>query len=379
MIWDKIFKRAKQTSASHDPFLWELFGMHETSAGVAVTTERAEGLSAVYACVSCISEAVAGLPLHVFKRTGNGGRERVMAHPAAKVLDSKPNGWMTPFEFKEMMTQHLLLRGNAYAEVKLNGSGQVSELIPLHPDLVQVEQLENRRIRYKVSEPAGGSRVLLQDEVLHLRGRSDNGVIGKTPLKVARESLGLAIAELEHGASTYRNGTRLSGVLKHPAALGDDAYERLKKSWRKAFAGVSNRGKMAILEGGMSWESLSMTLEDALWVESRRMTLEDIARLFRVPPTMIGDLTHGNYSNSVEMSRSFVTHSLRPHLRRFEEAIERSVFTDATRPNYFVEFETRSLTSADIETRYKAYAIALDPEKGWMDRDEVRRRENLQP
>jgi HK97 family phage portal protein len=381
-ILKRIFNRGEQRSTSRsskDPYLAEIFGMRQTSAGVDVTRERAEGLSAVFACVTCISESVAGLPIHLFKRTEDGGRERNTSHPVYRVLEVRPNPFMTPFELKELLIQHLLLRGNAYCEVKTDAAGRVSELIPLNPDSMRPELLENGRLRYHLTVPAGGTRVLLQEEVFHLKGRSDDGILGKTPITVAREVLGLAIAEQEHGAATFRNGTRLSGVLKHPAKLADDAYTRLRDQWQAAFSGVGMRGKTAILEGGMEWQQLSMSLEDALWVESRRMTLEDVARLFRVPPTMIGDLTHGNYSNSVEMARSFVTHTLRPHLRRFEEAVERCLFTESARKNLFVEFETKSITSADIETRFKAYQLALDPDRGWMTKGEVRRAENLPP
>jgi HK97 family phage portal protein len=378
-IFDWLEKRA-QPRKSSDPYLSELFGLRESSAGVPVTTDTVEGLSAVYACVGLIAESVARLPLHVYRLGEDSTRERQRRHYIEKVLNGTPNSRNTAFELKECLVQHLLMRGNGFAEIKDNARGEVTSLEIMHPDLTGVEVLENGRLRYTYSDPyRHTTRVLTQDQVLHIRGRSDDGISGKTPIRVARDTLGLALAEREHGSATFRNGTRLSGILHTDNKLSQEAIERIKEGWGNLYSGVGNYGKTPVLDAGLKFQQLSMNNEDAQWIAARRFSFEEVARLFRVPPVLIGDLTNANYSNSVEMMRYFLVTCLSPHLRRFEEAVERCMLSDVARNIYFVEFESKALVQADIKTRYEAYGMALDPQKGWMEKNEVRRAENLPP
>lgn len=343
--------------------------------GSGVTPARAESVSAVYACVSAISETIATLPLTLYKRTGDDGREKAKDHPLYKVLHDSPNPNQTALEFREQMQASVLLRGNAYAEIVRGYDGQVRELIPLQTDRVNVLVLENGRLGYDYTDKKGVVRRLLQDEVFHLRHRSDNGAVGVSPITAAREVIELALAERDHGNSTFKNGTKLSGILKFPQKLKNDQRNTIATSWASQYSGGPNAGKTAILEEGVEYQSVSMTLEDAEWIASRQFSVEEVCRLFRVPPTIVGDLRHGNYSNSVEMARQFVVLALRRHLTMWEQAIGRCLLTEAGRRVYFAEHGVEGLLRGDSLNRAQFYQRAL--EDGWMGADEVRRLENL--
>jgi HK97 family phage portal protein len=340
-----------------------------------VTAGKAESLSAVYACVSAISETIASLPLILYRRTDEDGRERAKDHPLYKVLHDQPNELQSALEFREMMQAAVLLRGNAHAEIKRGYDGQVRALIPLLGDRVTTLQLENGRMAYDVADGKGNVRRLLQEEVFHLRHRTDNGLIGVSPITASRETVQLGLAERDHGNSTFLNGARLSGVLKFPSKLSPDQRSGISQSWSSQYAGGANAGKTAILEEGVDFQSLSMSMEDAQWLESRQFSVEEVARLFRVPPTIIGDLRHGNYSNSVEMNRVFVVHTLRRHMAMWEQAISRALLTDAGRRIYFAEHNVEGLLRGDSASRADFYSKGIAD--GWLMSDEVRKLENL--
>jgi HK97 family phage portal protein len=335
----------------------------------------AESLSAVYACVSAISETIASLPLILYKRTEDDGRDRAKDHPLYRVLHDQPNERQTALEFREMMQAMVLLRGNAHAEITRGGDGQVTALNPIPGDRITTLQLDNGRLAYDVSDGKGKVRRLLQDEVFHLRHRSDNGLIGVAPITASRETVNLALAEREHGTATFNNGARLSGILKFPQRLDKGQTAALRTSWESQHAGGANAGKTAILQEGVEYQTVSMSMEDSEYLESRKFSVEEIARLYRVPPTIIGDLSHGNYSNSVEMNRVFVVHTLRRHMTMWEQAIARSLLTEAGRRMYFCEHNVEGLLRGDSTARAEFYSKAIADK--WMTVDEVRKLENL--
>ncbi|MGA0587265.1 phage portal protein [Dyella sp. KRB-257] len=368
------FRRETRSASIADPTTGTLFGIGPTTSGQIVTADTAESLAAVYACVSTIAETIGSLPLIIYKRSDTG-RERAPEHALYKLLHDAPNGIQTALEFRETLTAHMLLRGNGYAEVLFDGAGRVRELKPIHPTRVTVLKLDNGRLAYDVQDDNGRMRRLLQEEVLHLRDRSDNGLTGKSRISVARESLGLALAELEHGTRTFANGTKLAGALKLAGVMDPDAMARLRTSWGTQYAGGPNAGKVAILESGMEFQPFSMSLEDAEWIAARQMSVQEVARLFRVPPVMIGDLTHANYSNSVEMNRWFVTHSLRRHLVAWEQAISTQLLSEDGRRTYFPEHNVEGLLRGDSANRAAFYKSGI--EAGWMLPSEARQLENL--
>ena len=342
-------------------------------AAGAVTPATAQGVSAVYACVQSISETTASLPLILFKRNGDD-RERATDHPLYRVLHDQANPEQTALEAREYMQACVLLRGNAFARLVRGYDGQVRELWPLNPDNVTVNRTSSGLV-YDYTKDGVLTR-LLAHEVLHLRHRlGDDGVMGVSPITAARGVVELAQAENEHGRNTFTNGAKLLGVLKFPGRLKPEQRQAIATSWSSQHAGGSNSGRTAILEEGVDFQALSMTLEDAEWIAARQFSVEEVARLFRVPPTVIGDLRNGNYSNSVEMARQFVTQTLRRHLVAWEQAIAAKCLTDAGRRVYFAEHQVEGLLRGDATNRAAFYSSGISD--GWMLKSEARKLENL--
>ena len=340
----------------------------------AVTPATAQGVSAVYACVQAIAETTASLPLILFRRGEDGDRERATDHPLYRVLHDQANPEQTALEAREYMQACVLLRGNAFARLVRGWDGQVRELWPLNPDNVQVQRTSSGLV-YDYTKDGVLTR-LLAHEVLHLRHRlGDDGVMGVSPIAAARGVVELAQAENEHGRNTFTNGAKLLGVLKFPGRLKPEQRQAIATSWSSQHAGGSNSGRTAILEEGVDFQALSMTLEDAEWIAARQFSVEEVARLFRVPPTVIGDLRNGNYSNSVEMARQFVTQTLRRHLVAWEQAIAAKCLTEAGRRTYFAEHQVEGLLRGDSVNRAQFYASAI--ESGWMKPSYAARLENM--
>lgn len=341
----------------------------------AVTAASAQGVSAVFACVSAIAETTASLPLILFRRKEGDDREVARDHPLYKVLHDMANPQMTALEAREFLQASVLLRGNAYARIVRGYDGQVRELWPLSPDKVSVLRVGDA-IAYDVMTINGKMQRLLDYEVLHLRHRlSEDGVMGISPITAARSVVELAQAEAEHGVNTFRNGARMLGVLKFPGTLSTAQRENVRNSWASQHAGGANAGRTAILEEGVSFDALSMTMEDSEWLAARQFSVEEVCRLFRVPPTIVGDLRHGNYSNSVELARQFVTMSLRRHLVMWEQAVAQRLLTEAGRRTYFAEHAVEGLLRGDSGNRSAFYTAGI--EAGWLLRSEARRLENL--
>ena len=339
-----------------------------------VNAATAQSVSAVYACVAAVSETVASLPLILFRRAGED-RERATDHPLYRVLHDQANPHMTALELRELMQAQVLLRGNSFARVVTGWDGQVRELWPLPVD-TQVLRLPDGKLAYEFTDKAGKRVRLLSDEVLHLKHRAgDEAVLGVSPIAAAREVVQLAISEREHGNTLFTNGTRLSGVLKMPGRLKDTQRASLKESWRSQYAGGANAGGVPVLEEGMEYQPISMTLEDAEWIAARQFSVEEVCRLFRVPPTIVGDLRHGNYSNSVELARQFVTLTLRRHLLMWEQGIASKLLTEAGRRIYFAEHQVEGLLRGDSANRAAFYSSGISD--GWLMRSEARKLENL--
>lgn len=345
-----------------------------SDAGQYVDARSAEGVATVFAAVNLIAGTVASLPLHVYRRLDNGDRERASDHPLANILAARPNATQTAFELREMLTAQCLLSGNAYAEIRTDRSGTVTDLVPINPRDVTVVKLAGGRHRYDVTTD-GRMRSLLAEEVLHLRDRSEDGLVGRSRVQVARETLGGALALQTHGNRAFANGTRLSGVLQTPGMLSADQHQRLAASWRTQYTGADNAGKTAVLESGLEFKPLSMSNEDAQWLQARQFSVEEVARLFNVPPVLLGDLRHANFSNSVEMMRHFVTVTLRPWLSRWEQALERALLGPVARGRYYIEHSAEGLLRGDAVNRADFYGKAIA--SGWMLRSEARRLENL--
>lgn len=360
----------RRSVSGGDPY-WSNF---TSLTGGPVNPATAQGVSAVYACVSAISETIASLPLILYKRDGEG-RSPAPDHSLYRVLHDQANENQTALEFREWMQASVLLRGNAFARIIRGNDGQVRELLPLSPDRVAVLRVADK-IAFDYTDLKGVIHRLLSSEVLHLRHRAgDDGVLGVSPISAARGVVELAIAERDHGVNTFTNGAKMLGVLKFPGKLKPEQRIALRDSWASQHGGAANAGKTAILEEGVDFQAVSMSLEDSEWIAARAFSVTEVARLFRVPPTVIGDLTHGNYSNSVEMARQFVTMTLKRHMVSWEQAIANKCLTEAGRKTYFAEHAVEGLLRGDSTNRADFYTKGIAA--GWMLPSEARRLENL--
>lgn len=346
-----------------------------SASGMPVTPDTAMRVSAVYACVRLISGAVANLPLHIKRRVDADTREDLSSAPVWSVLRRKPNGWQTPSQFKRMMQAHILLRGNAYAQI-VRSRGNVIALNPLHPDRMEVKQTDALDLVYEYTRRDGRKVPMNQSEVMHLVGLTLDGVNGVSAITYARETIGLSMAQERHGATTFKNSARPSSVLSHPNKLGPEGVENLRASLNAYRSGGESEGQALILEEGMSISPISMTAEDAQWIESRKFSRTDIAMFFGVPPHMIGDTEKStSWGSGIEQqSIGFVTYTLEDHLTTWEETINRDLVSEA---DVYSRFNRKALVRGDIKTRWEAYVKAM--QWGVYSPNEVRKLEDENP
>jgi HK97 family phage portal protein len=356
------------------------FFMGGTTSGKPVTERTALQMTAVYSCVRILAEAIAGLPLHLYRYTGSGGKEKAVDHPLYRLLHDEPNPEMTSFIFRETLMTHLLLWGNAYAQIIRNGKGEVVALYPLMPNKMTVDRDEEGRLWYiytRSDEEAPtmeGSTVKLPPyDVLHIPGLGFDGLVGYSPIAMAKNAIGLAIATEEYGAKFFANGAAPSGVLEHPGTIKDP--QRVREAWQSQFGGSSNSGKVAVLEEGMKYTPISISPEQAQFLETRKFQINEIARIFRVPPHMVGDLEKSSFSNIEQQSLEFVKYTLDPWVNRWEQSLQRALFSDAEKPVLFFKFNVDGLLRGDYASRMQGYSTAR--QNGWMSANDIRELENL--
>lgn len=358
-----------------DPDGWrELFGF-STTAGITVTADSALSHPAVLGAVRLIAELTASLPLITYERTADGGKRRADWHPVFELLHARPNPQQTPFTFKESLSLHLLLYGNAYVLVEWGDDGRPAALWPVHPARVAVEVLDSGDLLYKVTT-RGRQKAYTADDMLHVPLLSLDGLTGRSPVQVAREAIGAALAAEEHAAAYFANSARPSGVLKVPGTLTEMAAKRLKESWQAAY-GRGKTHSVAVLEDGVAYENIAANAQEAQLIESRQFAMRTIAAALRIPPHLLDPSARGTYANVETQSLEFLTFSLQPFLTRLEEAFTLKLFTREERRRLYVEFLTDSLLRADTKTRYSCYQMAIA--SGFMTPNEARRRENLEP
>ncbi len=377
-ILDRILgreTRAETRIQSDDPFISEWFGL-QGGAGAYVDPKRASGIATAGACIGAISQSLAAVPLNTYRRAANGGRERATDHPLYAVLHDAPNGTMTAFEAREMLIASLLITGNAYAALDWNPRGQVTALHPLDPGRVVVERLESGRLRYRVTDRNGRIRVLLQDEILHLRYRLDqNGVMGLSPIQIARETFNLALTQQDTAAGLAAKGNRPSGALVFPNPLGSSGKEGALNALAAKINANNVTSNVMVLDGGAEWKSFSMTARDAEFLESRKLTNLDICRIWGVPPSAVGITDNATYSNIGEESRALVARCLAPMARRIEQAMNLALLPMESRKSLFIEHDLAGLLRGDQKARFEAYRIGR--EWGWLSVNEIRGWENM--
>lgn len=358
-IIDRLFRRETraETIAPSDPYLAQFFGQRDGLGGY-VDAERASGLATANACIGLISQLLSSMPLTLYRRTENRGREKAVDHPLYGVLHDLPNATQTAMEARELMLCALLIGGNAYALIERNGRGQVTALTPLDPGAVAVERLRSGRLRYRVSDPSGGVSVRLKEDVLHLRHRlARDGVMGLSPLQIARETFNLSLSQQDTAGKQAAKGFRPEGAIVFPETItGDQRTRLLSKLGEKIDANNATAGIM-VLDGGTQWQPFAFSSKDSEFLESRKLTELQIARVYQVPPTAIGITDHATYSNVGEESRALVVKCLAPMARRIEQAMSAALLTPESRRTLFVEHELAGLLRGDMAARYGAYAI----------------------
>lgn len=375
-IIDRFLGRKVETRAA--PTSWDLLGQLGLPllTGGLVSPAVVEGNAAAFSAITIISEAVASLPAHVYRKSGDA-REMVESHPVARLLGEKPNDLQSPSEFVTMMQANVLTQGYAVAEIERNGNGQPSALWPIHPGQVAIERIPGtRRIRYQISDEVG-TRRLLPSEVFVLRDRWDDPFTPRSRLDRCREALSGAVATERFATSIWSNGARLSGLVTHPEAIGPEAAKTLRESLQALYGGSENAGKIGVLEEGMQWKEISATPHDAELSEARRLAVLEVARIFNIPAPLLNELSNANYSNVVEMRRQFAAGTVQPWLVRWEQAILRDLFSEEGRRSHEIEFDTDLLVRSDILTRFQAYRIGR--ETGVYSANDLRRFENLNP
>ena len=344
-----------------------------SQAGVAVNAQTAMQSAAVYSCVQVLAQSIGMLPLCVYAIDDAGIRRRATNHRLWALLQDQPNSFQTAVEFFEMMSAHLCLRGNAYALINRNAKGQILELIPLHPDQVSVQMQTDYRLRYGCTLEGGQRMALATGDVFHVRGLTLNGWLGISPIAYVREAIGLAMATERFGATLFRNGAKMGGVLEHPGKISKEAADRLRSSFDEAHSG-ENAHRTAILEEGLKWSKVSMTADDSQFLETRKYQRSEIAAIFRVPPHMIGDLERATFSNIEQQSLEFVNFTLMPWLHRIEKAIRRDLLTPAERTRMMARFNVANLLRGDAAARAAYYQSGI--QQGWMTRNEARHAES---
>ena len=370
--WDKP---TNSTNGSGYRFL---FG--GSNSGKNVNERSAMQMTAVYACVRILSESIAGLPVHLYQYVDSGSKQKALEHPLYRLLHDEPNPEMTSFVFRETLMTHLLLWGNAYAQIIRNGKGQVVALYPLMPNRMSVDRDDKGHLFYQYQmqdsdapTAKSGTVILKPTDVLHVPGLGFDGLVGYSPIAMAKNAIGLSIATEEYGAKFFANGATPSGILEYPGTVKNP--EAIRESWNAGFGGSSNAHKVAVLEEGMKYTPIAISPNEAQFLETRKFQIDEIARIFRVPPHMVGDLEKSSFSNIEQQSLEFVKYTLEPWIVRWEQSLNRALLTETEKAAYFVKFNVDGLLRGDYQSRMNGYATAR--QNGWMSANDIRELENL--
>ena len=370
--------RDKPTNSTNGSGYRFLFG--GSNSGKNVNERSAMQMTAVYACVRILSESIAGLPVHLYQYVDSGSKQKAIEHPLYRLLHDEPNQEMTSFVFRETLMTHLLLWGNAYAQIIRNGKGQVVALYPLMPNRMSVDRDDKGHLFYQYQmqdsdapTAKSGTVILKPSDVLHIPGLGFDGLVGYSPIAMAKNAIGLSIATEEYGAKFFANGATPSGILEYPGTVKNP--EAIRESWNAGFGGSSNAHKVAVLEEGMKYTPIAISPNEAQFLETRKFQIDEIARIFRVPPHMVGDLEKSSFSNIEQQSLEFVKYTLEPWIVRWEQSLNRALLSETEKAAYFVKFNVDGLLRGDYQSRMNGYATAR--QNGWMSANDIRELENL--
>jgi HK97 family phage portal protein len=379
-LWAGPAAAKRATLADPDATLMEALGATRSAAGVAVTPDSAMRLSAVSACVRLIAESIASLPLHVYQRS-EAGRQRITGSPEFRLLHDEPNSRMTSFTFRETMAAHVLLYGNAYAVILRSAGGVPVGLLPVAGSVVVITKLSNGELAYTVTLD-DKSFTLSQWDIIHVPGLAFDGISGMSPIRYAAESIGLGLAAERYGGSFFGNGSTPSGYISLPGKLSKEQAATMRAAWESVYGynGGAGGNRTAVLFESGKFEKISIAPNEAQFIETRKFQVSEIARWYRVPPHMIGDLERATFSNIEHQALEFVTHTLRPWLVRFEQEFNRKLFPSSSAGEaneLYCEFNVDGLLRGDINSRGNYYTKGR--QWGWLSANDIRRLENMEP
>lgn len=364
---------ANSNARNPDDWMWETFGGKKTASGERVSEKNALKLSAVWACVNVISQTTSSLPLNIYRSRKDGGKDKLTKHPLQRLLHDAPNPDMTAMLFRETLQAHTLTWGNGYAEIVRNGAGRPVELWPIDPSTIEAKRTDAGALFYQIRNTDTKINPM---NILHIPGMSFDGVVGYSIIRMAREGLGLTSASEKFGAALFGNGAIASGVLSIPGELGDEAYNRLKKSLNEEHVGAGKSHKPMLLEGGLQFTQTSIPPDDAQFLETRKFQTEEIARWFNVPLYKIKNLDKATFSNIEQQAIEFVVDTIRPWLVRWEQEIKRKLLMPSER-DVFAEHKVDALLRGDTKARYAAYHTGR--QAGFLSVNDIRAFENMNP
>ena len=356
---------------------WDVFASNTTSSGVVINQENAMSLSGIYAGVRVYSDAISCMPVDIINES-NGGKKKDFTHANYKLLSLEPNSLMTSYVWRSIVIPYILLWGNSYnlIEWEKGGSFRAKAIMPIHPNNVVDIKIERGVVMYYIQLDDGTKMKVDQSSMLHFRGLGNN-IVGKSVLDYAADCLGGIKATEIFGNKFYENGANPSGVLSTDSVLDDKSYKNIKSSWDKAHAGVNNSNKTAILEQGLKYTQISIPQDAAQFLETKRFGIEDEARWMKLPPHMIGDLSHATFTNIDAQDLNLVKHSILPVVKNIEQEIDRKLFRESEKGNTYVKFNLEGLLRGDIKTRYEAHKIGI--QNGFITLNEARMMEGLDP
>lgn len=344
-----------------------------STTGLDIDQETALMSTAIWACVRVISETLASLPLHIYRRTGEQSKERALDHPAYRLLHDAPNPEMSAMQWRECVQAHILLFGNAYSQIQRNMAGIPIAFWPLRPDRMELKRTESNELVYKYRMDNGEPELFPKEDILHIPGLGFNGLIGYSPVQYHCNAIGLGLAAEEYGARFFQNDAVPPIVLRHPGILKEDRAKTLAERWNKAYGGLSNKGKTAVLEENMEVIKLGIEAEKAQLIESRKFQVAEICRIYRVPPHLIADLERSTNNNIEHQGIEAVTYTFLPWAIRWEQQIDLKLLGG----KFFAQHLMDGLLRGDIKSRYDAYSVGI--QSGWLCPNDVRRLENMNP
>jgi len=374
----------RSSLATPEKWLLEWFsGGAQTSAGVSVTSATAMNFVAVYSCIDILSRTVGSLPLYLYRRLDNGGKELARKHPLFRLMRRYPNPEMTAMRYRSTLQGHLAGWGNAYSYIDWAGNGYPKAIWPLRPDRIDATRT-NGVLEYKYypgsdDKKVSSSFLIPNDCMLHIPGFGFDGIMGYSPISLAREAIGLGMATEQFGAQYFGSGTHPGMIIEHPNKISGPAHTNLKQSLMETYSGLGNAHRIMLLEEGMKASPITINPQDSQFLETRKFQITEIARLFHVPPHMLADVEKStSWGTGIEEQNiGFITHTMRPWFVLWEEELGRVLLLDSEKDDYFFEFDLMALLRGDAVKRWTAYIMGK--RNGILNADEIRGWENLNP